>query len=78
MSTLKEQKSQDSQPFSGDTHYKREDYRRKLPADTRCPGDVLTSEKYRGSLGDSPWTNTKIDDFMKKLFFRSNSPYRKN
>ena len=38
---------------------------------------ILTSGTYRGSSGDSQGTNTKIDDFMKKLFFRSNSPYRK-
>ena len=42
------------------------------------PLKILTSGTYRGSLGDSQWTNTKIDDFMEKLFFRSNSPYRKN
>ena len=42
------------------------------------PLKILTSGTYRGSLGDSQWTNTKIDDFMKKLSFRSNSPYRKN
>ena len=35
---------------------------------------VLTSGTYRGPSGDSQGTNTKIDDFMKKLFFRSNSP----
>ena len=28
----------------------------------------------KGPSGDSQGTNTKIDDFMKKLFFRSNSP----
>ena len=32
---------------------------------------VLTSGTYRGPSGDSQGTNTKIDDFMKKLFFRS-------
>ena len=36
--------------------------------------NVLTSGTYRGPSGDSQGTNTKIDDFMKKLFFRSNSP----
>ena len=35
---------------------------------------VLTSGTYRRLSGDSQGTNTKIDDFMKKLFFRSNSP----
>ena len=39
---------------------------------------ILTSRAYRGPSGDSQGTNTKIDGFMKKLFFRSNSPYRKN
>ena len=39
---------------------------------------IPTSVTYRGSSGDSQGTHTKIDDFMKKLFFRSNSPYRKN
>ena len=33
------------------------------------PLKVLTSGTYRGLSG----TNTKIDDFMKKLFFSSNS-----
>ena len=32
---------------------------------------VLTSGTYRGLSGDSQGTNAKIDDFMKKLFFRS-------
>ena len=36
---------------------------------------VLTSGFYKGPSGDSQGTNTKIDDFMKKLFLRSNSPY---
>ena len=35
---------------------------------------VLKSETCRELSGDSQGTNTKIDDFMKKLFFRSNSP----
>ena len=35
---------------------------------------VLMSGTYRRLSGDSQGTNTKIDDFMKKLFFRSNSP----
>ena len=35
---------------------------------------VLKSETCRGLSGDSQGTNTKIDDFTKKLFFRSNSP----
>ena len=35
---------------------------------------VLTSGIYKGPSGDSQGTNTKIDDFMKKLFLRSNSP----
>ena len=34
----------------------------------------LKSETCRGLSGDSQRTNTKIDDFKKKLFFRSNSP----
>ena len=38
------------------------------------PVKVLRCRTYRGPLGDSQGTNTKIDDFMKKLFFRSNSP----
>ena len=37
------------------------------------PLKVLTSGIYRGPSGESQGTNTKIDDFMKKLFFRSNS-----
>ena len=36
---------------------------------------VLTSRTYKEPSGDSLGTNTKIDDLMKKLFFRSNSPY---
>ena len=38
------------------------------------PIKVLTSETSRGPSGDSQETNTKIDDLMKKLFFRCNSP----
>ena len=33
----------------------------------------LTSGTYRGPSGHSQGTNTKTDDLMKKLFFRSNS-----
>ena len=35
---------------------------------------VLKSDTCRGLSGDSQGTNTKIDDFTKKLFFRSKSP----
>ena len=35
---------------------------------------VLTSGTYKGPSGNSQGTYTKIDSFMKKLFFRSNSP----
>ena len=35
---------------------------------------VLTSGTYKVPSGDSQGTNTNIDDFMKKMFFRSNSP----
>ena len=35
---------------------------------------ALTSGTYKGPSEDFQWTNTKIDDFLKKLFFRSNSP----
>ena len=35
---------------------------------------VLTSGTYREPSGDSQGTNTKIDDLMIKLYFRSNSP----
>ena len=34
---------------------------------------VLTSGISRGPSGDSQGTNTKINDLMKKLFFRCNS-----
>ena len=34
----------------------------------------LTSGTARRPTGDSQGTNTKIDDFMKKKIFRSNSP----
>ena len=37
------------------------------------PLKILTSETYKGLSGDSQGTNTKINDLMKKLFFRSNS-----
>ena len=37
------------------------------------PLKVLTSGTYRGPSGDPQGTNTKIDDFTKKLFFSSNS-----
>ena len=49
-----------------------------LGASPESPLKILTSRAYRGPSGDSQGTNTKIDSFMKKLFFRSNSPYRKN
>ena len=52
-----------------------------LPARTRWPGDVpegplkvLTPGTYEGPSRDSQRINTKIDDLMKKLFFRRNSP----
>ena len=35
---------------------------------------VLKSETCGGLSGDSQGTNTKINDFMKELYFRSNSP----
>ena len=38
------------------------------------PLKVLTSRTCKGSSGDSQGTNIKIDDFMKKFFYRSNSP----
>ena len=38
------------------------------------PLKVLTSGTSRGPSGDSQGTNTEIDDLMKKLFFRCNSP----
>ena len=38
------------------------------------PLKVLISGTYRKTSEDSQGTNTKIDDFMKKLFFRNNSP----
>ena len=38
------------------------------------PLKVLTSGTSRGPSGDSQGTNTKIDDLMKNLFFRCNSP----
>ena len=37
------------------------------------PLKVLMSVTYRGPSGDSQGTNTKTDDLMKNLFFRSNS-----
>ena len=37
------------------------------------PLKILMSGTYRGPSGDSQRTNTKTDDFMKKLLFRSNS-----
>ena len=40
MGTLKDYKSHDSQLFSGDTHYNREDYHRKHPGGPRRLGDV--------------------------------------
>ena len=46
-----------------------------------CPEDpikILTSGAYRGPIQKLMRTNTEIDDFIKKLFFRSNSTYRKN
>ena len=38
------------------------------------PLKVFTSETYREPSEDSQGTNRKIDDLMKRLFFRSNSP----
>ena len=40
MSTLRDYKSHDSQLFSGDTHYNREDYHRKHTGGPRRLGDV--------------------------------------
>ena len=67
--------------FSGDKHCNREDYHRKQPVSTGRPRTspegplkVLTSETYKGPSGDSQKTYTKIDNFIKKIFFRSNSP----
>ena len=37
------------------------------------PLKVLRSRTYKRPSGESQGTNTKIHDFMKKLFFRSNS-----
>ena len=67
--------------FSGHKHCNREDYHRKQPVSTGRPRTspegplkVLTSETYKGPSGDSQKTYTKIDNFIKKIFFRSNSP----
>ena len=38
------------------------------------PLKVPTSGTSRGPSADSQGTNTKINDLMKKLFFRCNSP----
>ena len=38
------------------------------------PLKVLMTGTYRGSSCDSQGTNTKIDELMKKLFCRCNSP----
>ena len=38
------------------------------------PLNVLTSGTSKGPSGDSQGTNAKIDDLMKKLFFRCSSP----
>ena len=58
-------------------HYNQEDCHRKHQDNTRRPGNVpkgplkiLMSGTYRA--------NTKIDNFMKKIFLRTNSPYRMN
>ena len=73
--------SHDSQLFLGDTHYNGEDYHRKHPEGTRWPRDVPwrfpkgpNVKPTRETTRDTKETNTKIDDFMKKLFLRSNSP----
>ena len=42
------------------------------------PLKVLTSGTSRRLSGDSQGTNTKIDELMKKLFFRCNSPCSKH
>ena len=67
--------------FSGDTYYNREDYHKRPPAGTRHSGEdpqgplkLLTSGTRKEPSGCSQGTNTKIDDFMKKMFFISNSP----
>ena len=36
---------------------------------------VLTSGTYRGSSGDPQGNNSKTDNLMRKLHFRSNSPF---
>ena len=38
------------------------------------PLKILTPGTYEEASGNSQGTNTKIDDYMKKMFFRSNSP----
>ena len=38
-----------------------------------CPLKILTSGIYRKLSGDSQETNIKIDNLIKKLFFRNNS-----
>ena len=69
------------QLFLDNIHFNQEISNRKHPAGKRNLGTspegllkVLKSETCRGLSGNSLDTNTKIDDFMKKLFFRSNSP----
>ena len=42
--------------------------------DSEGPLKILTSGTYNGPSGDSQGTNKKHDDFIEKLFFRSNSP----
>ena len=39
-----------------------------------CPLKAVTSLTYRRPSGHHQGTNTKTDDLMKILFFRSNSP----
>ena len=45
-----------------------------LGKSSEVPLMVLTSGIYKGPSEDFQGTNTKIDDLMKNLFFRSNSP----
>ena len=40
-----------------------------------APLKVLTSWTYKGPSDDSQRTYTKIDDLIKKLFFKCNSPF---
>ena len=69
MITLKEQKCHDSQLFSGDTHYSREDYQRKHPVGTRHPRNVPWKSPKESNVWDLQGTFRRLSGRQYKNCF---------